>query len=143
MAMILERLRSAPPPTNTQRPLHPGTPPLPHLPLNPIAYLTAAIDSVAPLLRIRAQKGAAGGGMALQIPEPHSVRQRRRPAIQWIIDAASKKRSRGSGRTMVRRLLVYAYASPLYSPTLLFSERTTFLHMLSPFHYDTDPHCTT
>ncbi len=101
MAMILERLRTAPPPTSDpRRPLIPGAPPTTHLPLNPILYLTLAIDSVAPLLRIRSQKGAAGGGVALQIPIPLNLRQRRRTAIMWILDAASKKRSKGSGRTM-------------------------------------------
>jgi small subunit ribosomal protein S7 len=47
---------------------------------------------------MRNQKGAAGGGQALHIPVPLSLRQRRRTAIKWILDAASKKPSRGSGR---------------------------------------------
>lgn len=99
--MILERLRTASPPSAPQRPLLPGSPPTSHLPLNPILYLTLAIDSVAPLMRMRSQKGAAGGGVALQIPVPLSLRQRRRTAIMWILDAASKKRNtKGSGRTM-------------------------------------------
>lgn len=99
MAMILNYLRTAPPPViNPSRPLMVGAPPASHLPLNPILYLTLAIDSVAPLLRIRSQKGAAGGGMALQIPVPLGVRQRRRTAIMWIIDAASKRRWNGSGK---------------------------------------------
>jgi len=99
MSFILNHLRTAPPPTpNPARPLLPGAPPPNHLPLNPIGYLTLAIDSVAPLLRIRSQKGAAGGGAALQIPVPLGLRQRRRQAVQWILDAASKKKSRGSGR---------------------------------------------
>lgn len=101
MAMILERLRTAPPPqSDPKKPLLPGAPPTTHLPLDPILYLTLAIDSVAPLMRIRSQKGAAGGGVALQIPVPLSLRQRRRTAIMWILDAASKKRSKGSGRSM-------------------------------------------
>ena len=101
MAMILERLRTAKPPLgNPQRPLLPSSPPSNHLPLNPVLYMTLAIDSVAPLLRIRSQKGAAGGGVALQIPVPLSQRQRRRTAIMWILDAAGKKRSVGSGRAM-------------------------------------------
>ncbi|KAI4127203.1 MAG: hypothetical protein LQ338_003322 [Usnochroma carphineum] len=99
MATILNHLRTASPPTiNPDRPLIPGAPPASHLPLNPILYLTLAIDSVAPLLRIRAQKGIAGGGAALQVPVPLSLRQRRRQAVMWILDAASKKPSRGSGR---------------------------------------------
>merc|ERR1711939_551981 len=77
--------------------IHPKSAPN-HLPLNPVGYLTVAIDSVAPLLRIRSLKGAAGGGAALQIPVPLGLRQRRRQAVQWILDAANKKKSRGSGR---------------------------------------------
>ncbi|TVY73316.1 37S ribosomal protein S7, partial [Lachnellula suecica] len=100
MAYILNHLRTAPPPTtNPARPLLPGSPHPTHLPLNPIGYLTLAIDSIAPLIRIRSQKGAAGGGAALQIPVPLGLRQRRRQAVQWILDAASKKTSRSSGKT--------------------------------------------
>ena len=99
--MILERLRTAASPSsNTQKPLLPGAPPTSHLPLNPVLYLTLAIDSVAPLMRIRSQKGAAGGGVALQIPVPLHLRQRRRIAVNWILDAASKRKSKGSGRSM-------------------------------------------
>lgn len=99
MADILNYLRTAPPPTySPTRPLLPGAPPASHLPLNPVLYLTLAIDSVAPLLRIRSQRGAAGGGVALQIPVPLGLRQRRRTAVQWILDAASKRKTRGSGR---------------------------------------------
>lgn len=99
MALILSHLRTAPVPTiNPARPLLPGAPPPSHLPLNPILYLTLAIDSIAPLLRLRSQKGAAGGGMSLQIPVPLGQRQRRRTAVQWILSTASKKRSRGSGK---------------------------------------------
>lgn len=99
MAIILNHLRTTPPPAvNPSRPLLPGAPPSSHLPLNPVLYLQLAIDSVAPLLRIRSQKGAAGGGMALQIPIPLGLKQRRRQAVMWILDAASKRRSKGSGK---------------------------------------------
>jgi len=99
MGIILNHLRTASPPTvNPLRPLVPGAPPPSHLPLNPILYMTLAIDSVAPLFRIRSQRGAAGGGVALQIPVPLAVRQRRRQAFMWILDSASKRRTRGSGR---------------------------------------------
>jgi small subunit ribosomal protein S7 len=99
MAFILNHLRTAPPPvSNPARPLIPGSPPASRLPLNPVQYLTVAIDSVAPLLRIRTQKGAAGGGASLQIPVPLGLRQRRRQAFMWILAAAQKKTSRGSGR---------------------------------------------
>lgn len=99
MALILQYLRTSPIPTiNPSKPLLPGAPPPSHLPLNPVLYLTLAIDSVAPLLRIRSQRGAAGGGVALQIPVPLGQRQRRRAAIQWIMAAASKRRNMGSGK---------------------------------------------
>ncbi|KAF1845241.1 30S ribosomal protein-like protein S7 [Cucurbitaria berberidis CBS 394.84] len=99
MALILQHLRTSPIPTiNPQKPLLPGAPPPSHLPLNPILYLTLAIDSVAPVMRIRSQRGAAGGGVALQIPVPLGQRQRRRAAVQWIMGAASKRRNMGSGK---------------------------------------------
>jgi small subunit ribosomal protein S7 len=99
MALILQHLRTSPIPTiNPAKPLLPGAPPPSHLPLNPILYLTLAIDSVAPLMRIRAQKGAAGGGVALQIPVPLGQRQRRRAAVEWIVGAAAKRRNVGSGK---------------------------------------------
>jgi small subunit ribosomal protein S7 len=99
MALILQHLRTSPIPViNPAKPLIPGAPPPSHLPLNPILYLTLAIDSVAPLMRIRSQKGAAGGGVALQIPVPLGQRQRRRMAIEWIMGAASKRRNVGSGK---------------------------------------------
>lgn len=99
MAVILNTLRTASAPTySTSRPLLPGAPPATHLPLNPTLYLTLAVDSVSPLLRIRSQRGAAGGGVALQIPVPLGLRQRRRQAVVWILDAASKRKSRGSGK---------------------------------------------
>jgi small subunit ribosomal protein S7 len=98
MATILQHLRTAPIPTiNPAKPLLPGAPPPSHLPLNPILYLTLAIDSVAPLMRIRSQRGAAGG-VALQIPVPLGQRQRRRAAVQWILAAAVKRRNMGSGK---------------------------------------------
>lgn len=62
------------------------------LPLNPPLYLSVAIDSVAPLFRIRSQKGLAGGGVALQIPVPLKQRQRRRAAVQWMLDQVDKKK---------------------------------------------------
>ena len=38
--------------------------------------------------------------MALQIPVPLGLRQRRRIAMKWVLDAVSKRRSKGSGRSM-------------------------------------------
>ena len=101
MSFILNHLRTSPPPVfSATRPLLPSSVPSSHLPLDPINYLGLAIDSVAPLIRIRSQKGGAGGGAALQIPVPLSVKQRRRQAVQWILAVIDKKQSRGSGKTM-------------------------------------------
>ncbi|KAH7175860.1 ribosomal protein S7 domain-containing protein [Dactylonectria macrodidyma] len=99
MATVMNVLRTAPEPIYSPKfPLLPGTPPAVHLPLNPILYLTVAIDSVAPLLKIRNVSGAGGGGRALELPIPLALRQRRRVAFQWILDVVNKKPSKGSGR---------------------------------------------
>ncbi|KAM3440963.1 hypothetical protein NHJ13734_003027 [Beauveria thailandica] len=99
LAMTMNFLRMAPEPTFSPKfPLLPGTPPASHLSLNPILYLTVAIDSVAPLIRVKPIAGAAGGGRALDMPQPLTVRQRRRRAFTWILEAVEKKPSKGSGR---------------------------------------------
>ncbi len=99
--MILNYLRSSPPPKiNPARPLLSGSPPPAMLPLDPVAYLTVAIESVAPLIRIRSYKGLAGGGRSLEVPVPMAARQRRRMAVQWILDVVNKKPPKGSGRSM-------------------------------------------
>ncbi|TGJ86581.1 hypothetical protein E0Z10_g2147 [Xylaria hypoxylon] len=99
VSLILNYLRTSPPPkVSPLRPLVPGSPPPSQLPLNPLLYLTLAIDSVAPIVRIRSLKGMAGGGNALEVPEPIDARARRRQAIIWILDIVNKKRSTGSGR---------------------------------------------
>ncbi|KAK3349927.1 ribosomal protein S7 domain-containing protein [Lasiosphaeria hispida] len=101
MAMILNYLRTSPPPKiNPARPLLPGSPAPSQLPLDPVLYLTLAIDSVAPLVRMRAYKGMAGGGRSLEVPMPLEARQRRRTAFQWILDVVNKKPTKGSGRAM-------------------------------------------
>ncbi|KAH6605714.1 hypothetical protein Trco_004867 [Trichoderma cornu-damae] len=99
MATVMNFLRMAPAPIYSPKfPLLPGTPPASHLPLNPVLYITIAIDSVAPLLKVRNIAGAGGGGRALELPVPLAVRQRRRMAFQWILDAINKKPSKGSGQ---------------------------------------------
>ena len=124
MARILNYLRTTPPPTvNPNRPLIPGAPPASHLPLNPVLYLTLAIDSVAPLLRIRSQKGAAGGGVALQIPVPLGLRQRRRQAVMWILDAANKRRSAGSGKGMFAQKVAQELVSIVEGKSALWDRR--------------------
>ena len=101
MATILNILRTSPTPKlNPTRPLLPGAPPPEQLPLNPVLYLSLAIDSVAPLVRIRGYKGIAGGGASLEVPIPLKARQRRRMAFQWLLDVVNKKMSKGSGRDM-------------------------------------------
>ncbi|KAL7951805.1 ribosomal protein S7 domain-containing protein [Trichoderma barbatum] len=99
MAAVMNFLRTAPAPIYSPKfPLLPGTPPAAHLSLNPVLYITIAIDSVAPLLKVRNIAGAGGGGRALELPVPLAVRQRRRMAFQWILDVINKKPSKGSGR---------------------------------------------
>lgn len=108
MNIILDTLRSAPPPKlDPERPLLGGPAPA-QLPLDPVAYLTAVVDSVAPLLRIRQQKGAAGGGMSLPIPHPLGTRQRRRLAIRWIIDASDKRRDIALARRVAQEIVAVA-----------------------------------
>ena len=124
MAHILTVLRTAPPPTySATRSLLPGAPPASHLPLNPVLYLTLAIDSVAPLLRLRSQKGAAGGGVALQIPVPLGLRQRRRQAMEWILDAVSKKKSRSSGRLTFPQRLAEEFISVIEGKSAVWTRR--------------------
>ncbi|GAO14697.1 hypothetical protein UVI_02028880 [Ustilaginoidea virens] len=99
VAMVMNFLRTSPAPIYSPKfPLLPGTPPASHLPLNPILYITIAIDSVAPLLKVRNIAGAGGGGRALELPVPLALRQRRRMAIKWILDVVEKKPSKGSGK---------------------------------------------
>ncbi|KAI9659740.1 MAG: hypothetical protein M1831_003638 [Alyxoria varia] len=107
MATILTHLRTSPaprpPPTNnptTARrlvPLPAHIPSYSHLPLHPTTYLTHALDSISPLIRLRSQRGLAGGGVALQIPVPLNVRQRRRQAIVWILEQCDKRAGGVSG----------------------------------------------
>ncbi|KAG8423785.1 hypothetical protein J3458_000642 [Metarhizium acridum] len=99
VATVMNFLRTAPAPIYSPKfPLLPGTPPASHLPLNPVLYITIAIDSVAPLLKVRNIAGAGGGGRALELPVPLAVRQRRRMAVKWILDVIEKKPSKGSGK---------------------------------------------
>ncbi|EEH05949.1 conserved hypothetical protein [Histoplasma capsulatum G186AR] len=108
MDAILHNLRSAPAPNiDPSRPLLPG-PPSPQLPLNPILYLTLVVDSVAPLLRIKQQPGAAGGGRSLPIPLPLALRQRRRTAIKWIIDASEKRKDAALANRVAQEIIAVA-----------------------------------
>jgi len=93
MTMVLALLRvKGTPKLNPRTPIIPTAPPLEFLPKNPVAYLQTAIDSVAPLMRIRSTKGS--GGFRESVPSPLALKQRRRKAVMWIIDAADKKKGR-------------------------------------------------
>ncbi|KIY00371.1 uncharacterized protein Z520_04056 [Fonsecaea multimorphosa CBS 102226] len=103
MQFILDALRtSSAPPTNKDliSPL-----PMQSLPLSPVVYLTAIIDSVAPLVKIRQQRGLLGGGASMPIPVPLRLRQRRRTAIQWILTAADGRREDKLAERVAKELL--------------------------------------
>jgi ribosomal protein S7 len=108
MASILDQLRTSPAPQVNARRRLLGAPPAPQLPLDPVLYLTLIVDSVAPLFRIRQQKGLTGGGTAVQIPHPLTLRQRRRSAIKWIIDASDKRRDTHLAQRIANELLAVA-----------------------------------
>lgn len=128
--VILTHLRTAPAPTYSRdRALLPGAPPASHLPLHPTLYLQLAIDSLAPLLRIKAIRGAAGGGNSLQVPHPLGLRQRRRTAIQWILDAASKRKSAGSGNDMFALKVAAEIVSVVEGKSALWDRRAA-LHKM-------------
>ena len=108
MEFILTHLRTASPPQiSPRRPLLPS-PPAPQLPLNPVIYLTTIVDSVAPLLKLKSQKGIAGGGASVNVPIPLRVRQRRRAAIKWIIDASDKRRDTTFALRIANELIAVA-----------------------------------
>ncbi|KIX05684.1 uncharacterized protein Z518_03656 [Rhinocladiella mackenziei CBS 650.93] len=95
MDSILDILRTAPSPQGVivapDRALM-TTLPRDALPLYPVQYLTTIIDSLAPLVKIRQQRGLLGGGASMPIPVPLTLRQRRRTAIQWILLGAESRR---------------------------------------------------
>ncbi len=130
MALILKYLRTSPPPRlDPMRPLLPGAPPAAHLPLDPITYLGLAIDSVAPLIKIRSFAKLAGGGKALDVPMPLRVRQRRRIAFHWIQAIVSKRMSKGSGRTMFPHRLAEEIVAVVEGRSAVW-ERRTLQHKL-------------
>jgi small subunit ribosomal protein S7 len=106
MQYILDTLRTSPaPPASTNLV---SSYPSAFLPLNPVAYLTAIIDSVAPLIKIRQQKGLMGGGQSTPLPVPLRERQRRRTAIQWILSAAENRREDKFADRVAKELLSVA-----------------------------------
>ncbi|RMD41762.1 hypothetical protein DV735_g3357, partial [Chaetothyriales sp. CBS 134920] len=122
VSLILDYLRTAPAPHASgasYRPLlsdtmlntehtHTVAVPREQLPLSPIQYLTAAIDSVAPLVKIRQQKGMAGGGASTPIPVPLRVKQRRRTAIQWILQAAESRKETRLAERLAKEIIKVA-----------------------------------
>ncbi|PWY82912.1 30S ribosomal protein S7 [Aspergillus heteromorphus CBS 117.55] len=108
MSFVLDHLRTAPPPQINPRRRLVGAPPASQLPLNPVLYLTTIIDSVAPLLKLRQQKGIVGGGVSVQVPVPLTLRQRRRTAIMWIVEASEKRRDSQFAYRLANELVAVA-----------------------------------
>jgi small subunit ribosomal protein S7 len=120
MEKILTTLRTAPAPsrgdkspllTDTSIATSKTTSPLVDrtaLPLSPIQYLTAVVDSVAPLVKIRQQKGMLGGGQNMPIPVPLRVKQRRRAAIKWIIETSQKRTEPALADRIAREVMAVA-----------------------------------
>ncbi|EXJ89075.1 hypothetical protein A1O3_02139 [Capronia epimyces CBS 606.96] len=109
MDEILDNLRKAPVPSASAGG-HTLITNLPYeaLPLSPIQYLTAIIDSVAPLVKIRQQKGILGGGASMPVPVPLQRRQRRRAAIQWILAGAENRRETKLAERVSKELIAIA-----------------------------------
>ncbi|EPS43397.1 hypothetical protein H072_2619 [Dactylellina haptotyla CBS 200.50] len=87
---ILQILRTKPAPRVGKYPLVPNAPDLSLLPSDPVAYLQTAIDSVAPLFKMKSTRGS--GGSTVQIPAPLNVKVRRRRAMEWMMAAADGKK---------------------------------------------------
>ncbi|KAL4806843.1 ribosomal protein S7 domain-containing protein [Aspergillus unguis] len=108
MAIILDVLRTSPAPqVSPRRPLLPG-PPTPQLPLDPIAYLTLIVDSVAPLIKITSRSGLEGGGRSTQVPAALTQHQRRGQAIRWIIDSSDKRKDTKVAHRVANELIAVA-----------------------------------
>ncbi|KAF3923963.1 hypothetical protein ABW21_db0200656 [Orbilia brochopaga] len=90
MQRILQILRTKPAPRVGKYPLVPNAPDLSLLPSDPVAYIQTAIDSVAPLFKMRNTRGS--GGSTVQIPSPLPVKARRRKAMEWMLTAADGKK---------------------------------------------------
>ncbi|EWC45432.1 hypothetical protein DRE_00831 [Drechslerella stenobrocha 248] len=87
---ILQILRTKPAPRVGKYPLVPNAPDLSLLPSDPVAYIQTAIDSVAPLFKMRNTRGS--GGSTVQIPSPLHVKARRRKAMGWMLQASEGKK---------------------------------------------------
>ena len=111
MDTILNILRTSPPPSAGSQGFGSGlltNLPREALPLNPIQYLSAIIDSVAPLLKVKQLKGIMGGGASLPIPVPLRPHARRRTAIKWILNSAANRREPRLADRVAKELLAVA-----------------------------------
>jgi small subunit ribosomal protein S7 len=131
VALILHHLRTSPPPRLARSvPLLLGTPPASQLPLHPLLYLSLAVDSLAPLVRLRVERNQAGGGAGVVVPRPLRVRQRRRVAIAWIRDAADKKNVRQLGRQTRAHLIAQEIIAVVEGRSKLWEKRAA-LHKVA------------
>ena len=62
--------------------------------------------------------------MALQIPVPLGLRQRRRQAFVWVLDAVEKKKSRGSGRSMFAQKIAEELVAIVEGKSSIWEKRT-------------------
>ena len=92
--------------------------------------MTLAIDSVAPLLKLKSYRGLAGGGQSLQIPIPLAIKQRRRVAFKWILDSARKKTFKGSGKGGFAQKVADELVSVLEGRSAIWDRRGT-LHKVA------------
>lgn len=105
---ILEILRTAPTPQGSglsgDRALL-GDVPREALPLSPVDYLTTAIDSVAPLIKVKQRKGVLGGGASMPLPIPLNLKQRRRTAIKWVLASAENRKESKLAERVAKELI--------------------------------------
>lgn len=60
----------------------------------------------------------------MQIPVPLGLRQRRRQAFMWVLDAASKKKSRGSGRGQLAQRIAEELVAVVEGRSSIWEKRT-------------------
>lgn len=68
--------------------------------------------------------------MALQIPVPLGLRQRRRTAFMWILEAAVKRKSRGSGNDMFAQKVADEVIAVVEGRSSIWDKRTA-VHKLA------------
>lgn len=80
------------------------------------------------MVRIIKLKGQAGGGASLPVPTPLSMRQRRRAAFMWIMDAVSKKGHRISGHGTFAYRVAQEIIAIVEGKSRLWDDRRASLH---------------